>query len=83
MLFPAEISEPSSTDDSVENHEVLMDSDLTETDQIDPEMYDLPPSFDEEYLSDNENESGVRRICRPWYHINHGLQHPGTTRTTP
>lgn len=45
MLFPAEISEPSSTDDSVENHEVLMDSDLTETDQIDPEMYDLPPSL--------------------------------------
>lgn len=82
MLFPTEISEPSSTDDSVENHEALMDSDLTETDQIDPNMHDLPPSFDEEYLSDDENELGVRRICQPWYHINHGLQHPGTTRTT-
>ena len=40
----------------MENREVLMNSDLTEPDQIDPEMHDfaLIAVSDEEYLSDDE-----------------------------
>lgn len=49
-LIATEISEPPPTD-SMENREVLIDSDLTETDQI-----DLSPLSDEEYISDDEFE---------------------------
>ena len=40
------------------NREVLMDNALTGTDQVDPEIHDLPPLSDEQYQSDDEFELG-------------------------
>ena len=60
----------------MENREVLMNSDLTEPDQIDPEMHDLHQLSDEEYLSDDEFLFNCICICSisPFVSVMYGYE---------